>query len=155
VPGVAGTPATVIVTIPVQDLVDRVGHATTTDGAILSVPQPLELADQADILPAVLNRSGAVLTLGRTRRIASPAQTHALIARDGGCSFPGCDRPPQWCERHHIVEWAVGGQRHHKSLAKRRKVPTRHHAPAGWSPPMHGSASDRPRRYFVRLFTPF
>jgi DNA invertase Pin-like site-specific DNA recombinase len=33
--------------------------------------------------------SGAVLDLGRTRRIASRPQTMALIARDGGCSFPG------------------------------------------------------------------
>ena len=40
------------------------------------------------------HRAGAVLDLGRTRRIATPAQTYALIARDGGCSFPGCDHPP-------------------------------------------------------------
>jgi hypothetical protein len=32
-----------------------------------------------------------------------------LIARDGGCSFPGCTHPPQWCDRHHIREWVDGG----------------------------------------------
>ncbi|HEY5979767.1 MAG TPA: hypothetical protein VIT41_09040 [Microlunatus sp.] len=37
---------------------------------------------------------GAALDLYRTRRIASPAQTLALIARDAGCSFPGCDAHP-------------------------------------------------------------
>jgi hypothetical protein len=50
-----------------------------------------------------------VLDLGRSRRIASRSQTLALIARDGGCSFPGCAHPPQHCERHHIREWLNGG----------------------------------------------
>ena len=33
----------------------------------------------------------------------------ALIARDAGCSFPGCTHPPQWCDRHHILDWILGG----------------------------------------------
>ena len=33
----------------------------------------------------------------------------ALIARDGGCSFPGCTHPPSWCDRHHILDWILGG----------------------------------------------
>jgi hypothetical protein len=32
-----------------------------------------------------------------------------LIARDAGCSFPGCTHPPQWCDRHHILDWILGG----------------------------------------------
>ncbi|MET7672719.1 HNH endonuclease signature motif containing protein, partial [Micromonospora luteifusca] len=26
-----------------------------------------------------------------------------------GCAFPGCDRPPRWCDAHHIHHWADGG----------------------------------------------
>ncbi|HEY5822235.1 MAG TPA: HNH endonuclease signature motif containing protein, partial [Propionibacteriaceae bacterium] len=26
------------------------------------------------------------------------------------CSFPGCTRPPEWCERHHVVAWVDGGR---------------------------------------------
>lgn len=69
----------------------------------------LDLATEADIIPALLNSSGAVLTLGRSRRIASRLQTYALIARDGGCGFPTCTHAPQWCERHHIRAWVDGG----------------------------------------------
>jgi hypothetical protein len=49
------------------------------------------------------------LWLGRTTRIATPGQTAALAARDRGCSFPGCDRPPSHCQRHHVLDWAHDG----------------------------------------------
>jgi hypothetical protein len=32
------------------------------------------------------------------------------VARDGGCAFNGCGRPPEWTEAHHVVHhdgWAV------------------------------------------------
>lgn len=33
----------------------------------------------------------------------------AIVARDRHCRFPSCDRPPQWCDIHHIKHWARGG----------------------------------------------
>jgi hypothetical protein len=27
-----------------------------------------------------------------------------MVARDGGCRWPGCERPPGWCQAHHIDE---------------------------------------------------
>ena len=49
------------------------------------------MADQAEVYWAAVNAQGVPLQLGRTRRIATRGQTAALIARDKGCSFPGCD----------------------------------------------------------------
>jgi len=70
----------------------------------------VRLADQAEVVVVFRDSlTGAVLNLGRTKRCASKDQTLALYARDKGCSFPGCDRPPQWCERHHVVAWLFGG----------------------------------------------
>ena len=48
---------------------------------------------------------GRGLDLGRTRRLFSRRQRRALAARDGGCMFPGCERPPSWTEAHHIRHW--------------------------------------------------
>lgn len=86
------------------------GQITTTDGTRLSMAQLIRLAAEADIIPTYLDATGNIVCYGRARRTASAAQTQALIGRDGGCSFPGCDSPPAWCERHHIVPWLRGGQ---------------------------------------------
>ncbi|TFC16336.1 hypothetical protein E3O19_07200 [Cryobacterium algoritolerans] len=28
-------------------------------------------------------------------------------ARDGGCLWPDCDRPPSWTEAHHLKKWLL------------------------------------------------
>ena len=45
------------------------------------------------------------IDVGRTQRTYTDRQRIALAARDGGCRFTGCDRPPSWCEAHHADEW--------------------------------------------------
>ncbi len=57
----------------------------------------------------VLNESGRVLELTSLGRFFTAAQRHALGARDGGCAFPGCDRPPSWCDAHHVIFSCDGG----------------------------------------------
>ncbi|WP_134322399.1 HNH endonuclease signature motif containing protein [Cumulibacter soli] len=67
------------------------------------------LADEALLIPVWASKISGVVAYGRSKRIASAGQTHALVARDGGCSHPGCDVPPDWCQRHHVREWWRGG----------------------------------------------
>ncbi len=50
------------------------------------------------------------LAAGRATRIIPPPIRTALHARDRGCRFPGCDRPPQWTDGHHIEHWADLGE---------------------------------------------
>jgi hypothetical protein len=45
------------------------------------------------------------LDLGREQRLYSSRQRIAMAARDGGCMVEDCDRPPSWCEAHHIEHW--------------------------------------------------
>jgi len=105
----SGAPAQVIITMTAEQLTTRRGLAETSFGHPLTVDAALALADEAALNLLLTDATGAVLSLGRTRRIATRSQTLALIARDGGCTFPGCDKPPEWCQRHHIVSWAEGG----------------------------------------------
>jgi len=42
-------------------------------------------------------------------RSIPPATRRALVARDHHCVFPGCDRPPPWCDGHHLIHWADDG----------------------------------------------
>ena len=155
-PDSGGIPATVIVTMTLENLLDGLGSGVTSDGVPLSTGEVLRLAGQADLIPTVVNRAGAVLSQGRSRRIATPAQTWALVARDGGCSFPGCDRPPELCERHHIIPWAHGGLTdldnltllcpyHHRQFADRgwTVALNRDRLPA-WTPPRWIDREQRP-----------
>lgn len=83
--------------------------------------------------------SGLVATLlaGRTTLLDASdrseqftaAQRRALAVRDGGCTFPGCDRPPKHCDAHHLHARSAGGHdatdnaalqcRHHHRLLHR------------------------------------
>ena len=129
VPASGGTPATVLINISWDEFCREFGTGTYADGTPVSARTARDLADQAEIAWCVKAPKGAVLDLYRTRRIASYAQTLVLYARDLGCSFPGCDVQPQWCERHHIVAWQDGGNTnignltlvcsfHHRQFAK-------------------------------------
>jgi Domain of unknown function (DUF222)/HNH endonuclease len=64
----------------------------------------------ARLLPPTLGGAPTQpLEVGRTTRVVSAAQRAALTVRDRGCAFPDCDRPPAWCEAHHLVHWLHGG----------------------------------------------
>jgi hypothetical protein len=53
----------------------------------------------------VFDPAGRPLDVGRASRLFNRRQRRALQARDGGCMFPGCQRPPSWTEAHHIRHW--------------------------------------------------
>jgi hypothetical protein len=59
--------------------------------------------------PALGGAPSELLDVGRTTRVVSATQRRALAVRDGGCVFPGCDRPLAWCDAHHLRHWVYGG----------------------------------------------
>jgi Domain of unknown function (DUF222)/HNH endonuclease len=77
-----------------------------------------QLRAAATRLPATLGGAPTQpLEVGRTSRVVTAAQRAALVVRDGGCAVPGCDRPPAWCEAHHLVHWLHGGPTDLQNLA--------------------------------------
>jgi hypothetical protein len=131
-PDSGGVPATVVITITLDQLESRVGVATTSHGGLISIPAALKMAADAHLIPVVLGHGGGILDYGRTCRYATPAQRRALAARDGGCSFPGCDTPPAWCEAHHIIHWEHGGHTDLDNLTLLCGYHHREHQKIGW-----------------------
>jgi hypothetical protein len=108
-PATGGDRPQVVVTVPLATLRSGKGTATLDGGTVVSAVEARRLACDARIIPAVLGGAGEILDLGRARRLFTGALRRALVLRDGGCAFPGCDRPHSWCEAHHIDGWAAGG----------------------------------------------
>jgi hypothetical protein len=90
----------------------------------LSVATLRRIACDARISRVITDGRSQPLDVGRTTRTVTAALWRALVARDGGCTHPGCDRPPGWCEAHHIKHWADGGT---TTLDNLKLVCSRHH----------------------------
>ncbi|HUF84932.1 MAG TPA: DUF222 domain-containing protein [Acidimicrobiia bacterium] len=67
------------------------------------------LACDARISRIITDGKSEPLDVGRATRTIPPALRRAVVARDKGCTAPGCDRPPAWCDAHHIIHWIDGG----------------------------------------------
>jgi hypothetical protein len=95
-----------------EDLVDVdtaskggwLADGTRLDGATIQ-----RLACDAGFHRVVTEGRSTILDYGRTHRDIPTNLFNALVARDRHCRFPGCDRPPVWCEAHHIEHWEHGG----------------------------------------------
>jgi hypothetical protein len=103
-----------------QPWIQHAGHPTDTTLA--------DLTARARLHRALRTPTGAVLSLGRSVRLASPAQRFALIARDVGCAIPGCGVPGEHCEVHHVIPWAAGGR---TDLGNITFLCSRHHTETG------------------------
>jgi hypothetical protein len=104
-----GNRAHLLVAISEENLRTGRGLGVTGSGEDLSAAAVKRIACDAMITPIRIDGNGVPLAVGRTRRTVTPAQWLALVSRDKGCVFPGCDRPPGWCQAHHRVPWEEGG----------------------------------------------
>ena len=79
-------------------------------GRPVPVVTALRLACDSALTAIAADDSGEPLDAGRTVRTVPPAIRRALVVRDRGCRFPGCDRPADWTDGHHLQHWAHGGE---------------------------------------------
>jgi Domain of unknown function (DUF222) len=164
-PHTNGVSATVLLTITEDQLRERAagpsgGSVTTGHGARISLEAALMLATDARVIPIVFGKAKRVSAYGSGHRIFTEGQRLAMIARDQGCSFPGCDAPPHWCEAHHAPDFAITGR---TTIAEGTLVCGRHHrehAAMGyrcdmidgvphWVPPAWIDPAQRPLRNWV------
>ena len=72
----------------------------------------------------LLGPTSEPIDVGRCTRTIPPALRRALVVRDKGCRFPGCDRPADWCDGHHLIHWIDGGE---TNLSNTSLLCRRHH----------------------------
>ncbi|MBA2323885.1 MAG: DUF222 domain-containing protein [Pseudonocardiales bacterium] len=97
------------VTISLEELERRARAALLDFGGQLSPADLRTLCCDARVVPIVMGGNGQPLDVGRAMRTVPAYLRRAVIARDRGCAFPSCDRPPSWAEVHHIIPWELGG----------------------------------------------
>jgi hypothetical protein len=68
------------------------------------------LAGDCSVRRILLGEDSLVMDVGRERRLFRGASRLALERRDGGCVWPGCTRPPRFCQADHIEPWWAGGE---------------------------------------------
>src|SRR5207253_3426679 len=66
-------------------------------GAVAEEIAKRHLCD-ASVMRVVLSVRSQPMDVGRRTPIVPPAMRRAVIVRDRGCRFPGCDRPHSWCD---------------------------------------------------------
>jgi hypothetical protein len=100
----------VVVHVQLADL-DRRAGAGHLEGqpSALPIPAVERHICEAVIVPVLFDGDRRVIDIGVPQRLFTRRQRIALAARDGGCAFTGCDRPPSWTEAHHLQPWSEGG----------------------------------------------
>ncbi len=104
--------------------------ATLHGAGPISLAAMRRLACDASVTTVTVDGGGRPLDVGRSTRTIPAAVRTALVHRDRGCRYPGCDRPPEWTDAHHLRHWADGGEtaignlvllcrRHHRLMHER------------------------------------
>ncbi|HSK07570.1 MAG TPA: DUF222 domain-containing protein [Acidimicrobiia bacterium] len=115
------------VLVSAETLIDGIpGVSETSSGAYLTVDEVIRISCDASLTRVVFGPDSRPLDVGRTKRLVTPAQRLAVMARDLRCVFPTCDRPERWCDVHHLIPWRADGPtaidnlvllcRHHHTL---------------------------------------
>ena len=87
---------------------DAQGACAIADGPGIAPETARRLACDGSVV-ALVERDGKPLSVGRRTRSVPAAIRRALLARDGRCQFPGCERR-RFVDAHHVVHWARGGE---------------------------------------------
>jgi hypothetical protein len=130
-----GLPVSIIIRTTLQDLESRAGVGVTGGGTIVPIADVIRMGGHANHHLAVFDgATGSALNHFRAKRVATPAQRIMLIARDGGCTKPGCTVPAYGTQAHHAVrDWTAGGLTNVDDLALACGPDNRMVGPGGWT----------------------
>jgi hypothetical protein len=82
-------------------------------------------ACDAGIVRIIADGDSQPIDVGRRTRTIPSALRRALDLRDKGCTWEGCHAPASWCDAHHIIHWADGGE---TNLSNTQLLCRKHHS---------------------------
>jgi hypothetical protein len=102
----------VLVTIPLDELLrGDTGLARFASGEPISIGKLRTLLADCTWARILLGPDSTPLEASEAVRTVPAGLWRALVARDGGCRWPGCDAPAAWCDvAHGTRAFARGGQ---------------------------------------------
>ena len=107
---VAGERPHIAVVVDLRSLQGGAGHRSELEHVGPVHPEVVRrLACDGSVSRIVIDGDSEPLDVGRRTPVVSAPLRRAVIVRDRHCRFPGCDRPPAWCDAHHVQHWANGG----------------------------------------------
>lgn len=106
----AGSPFALVVTAKAEDLAKGSGRAVTDAEAAFPMQTASHEGLNGSVFFHLMGEKTKTMELATERRFATSKQLAIISSRDQGCTFPGCDTPPGWCDAHHIVPWANKGK---------------------------------------------
>lgn len=127
-PEVGGERPHLTVMLDLDALEGRAGRRCELEEAgSISPSSARRIACDASVARVLTRGDSEPLDVGRRTPVVPAGLRRAVVARDGGCRFPDCDRPAPWCDAHHVRHWADGGatnlrnlillcRRHHRSV---------------------------------------
>ncbi len=108
--GATGRPD-ILVHVSAETLLEgKPGISETSSGVFLTTEEIRRLACDANLSRVVFGPESQPLDVGRAKRLVSGPLRTAIWARDLRCVFTTCDRDANWCDVHHLVHWADGGE---------------------------------------------
>jgi uncharacterized protein DUF222 len=108
-PNVGGERPHVTVTVAADALAGD-GSAELDHAGPVPVQTARRIACDASVMRVVMSARSEPLDVGRRTPVIPPSMRRAVIVRDRHCRFPGCDRHHTWCDTHHALHWADGGE---------------------------------------------
>lgn len=156
-PDRGGVSTTLLFTMSADQAATGIGLARTGHGALVPARTALSHSGDARMQTVVLSAVKGIEGYSTIQRLFTEGQRLAMVARDGGCSFPGCTAPPQQCQAHHVVDHALGGPtsvtngtllcgyHHHTFEMRGWRCEMRDGRPL-WRPPAWIDRTEAPRR---------
>ena len=113
----AGAPYALVINATAEDLAKGTGHGTTGADNPIPIKELMRNGLNGSLFFHLMSDKAKTMQVATEQRFANRRQLAVITARDRGCTFPGCDAPPGWCDANHVIPWSLGGKTEINNLA--------------------------------------